>query len=133
MYQSRDGDVYVSISVSFYNATDIVVSLSSNGSSWDINENSLKTSLADQTWEHIAIVRSGSTISLYKNGLLVISITSTAALYYSGQTATIGGQTTGRNFTGYLENFQILKGVAKYTANFTPPNRTQGRTYQAES
>ena len=133
VYQSRDGDVYVSISVSFYNATDIVVSLSSNGSSWDINESSLKTSLADQTWEHIAIVRSGSTISLYKNGLLVISITSTAALYYSGQTATIGGQTTGRNFTGYLENFQILKGVAKYTANFTPPNRTQGRTYQAES
>jgi hypothetical protein len=130
VYQSRDGDVYVSIGVSFYNATDIVVSLSSNGSSWDINESSLKTSLADQTWEHIAIVRSGSTISLYKNGLLVISITSTAALYYSGETATIGGQTTGRNFTGYLENFQILKGVAKYTANFTVPNRTQGRGYQ---
>ena len=31
------------------------------------------------------------------------------------------------------ENFQVLKGVAKYTANFTPPTQTQGRTYQAES
>jgi len=34
---------------------------------------------------------------------------------------------------GYLENFQILKGAAKYTANFTAPTQEQGRTYQATS
>lgn len=33
----------------------------------------------------------------------------------------------------YMENLQILTGIAKYTANFTPPNRTQGITYQEES
>ena len=32
----------------------------------------------------------------------------------------------------HIENFQLIN-YNKYTASFTVPNRTQGRTYQEES
>jgi hypothetical protein len=35
-------------------------------------------------------------------------------------------------FTGYLDNLQIINGVAKYTSNFTAPTAEQGRQLQVE-
>jgi len=88
-------------------------------------------------WSHIAFTRESGT----NTNRLFINGTSTAINTIAwNQTSASGreyrlGQVNGydRPFYGYMENFQILKGVAKYTANFTPPNRTQGRSYQAQS
>jgi hypothetical protein len=90
-------------------------------------------------WYHIAIVRSSGTVTMYRDGTSVgsgsssvdYSQTTSVAKFYIGG----GSNNAFDNYylNGYLENFQILKGVAKYTANFTPPTKTQGRSYQAES
>ena len=73
-------------------------------------------------WDHYALVRSGTTMTLYRNGASVGSATnstnfnSTASLFVGGSTG--GG---GYYVNGYLSNFRIVKGTAVYTSNFTPP------------
>lgn len=72
------------------------------------------------TWYHLAMVRSGSTVTGYING------TSVASFTYSGNmtdtACKIGGYGGGgnNNFNGYISNFRIVKGTAVYTSNFTP-------------
>ena len=93
--------------------------------------------LSSSSWTYIACTRIGDLLTIYADGVSVGSANkSNANLSYDRtQNAQIGRIfiSGSYDFNGYIENFQILKGVAKYTANFTPPNRTQGRTYQAES
>ena len=91
------------------------------------------TTLSANTWYHFALCRSGSTTKMFLNGVQEGS-TYSDTTDYIGSTLYVGTNGFGNGHTnGYIENFQILKGVAKYTANFTPPTSTQGRTYQAES
>jgi hypothetical protein len=88
--------------------------------------------LNTNTWYHLAWVKDGSSYKIYKDGTQVASFTNTAAIQSHEWRVgnTYDGATQG--FTGYMENFQIVK-YAKYTANFTPPTAEQGRTYQATS
>ena len=110
----------------------------SNGSSWTYINHTATTPVANQ-WFHLSWVRNGSSITLYIDGS---SIGSANISTNSTHDLTTGKFSVGyypyfpggaRSLNGYIENFQILKGVAKYTANFTVPNRTQGREYQEES
>ena len=85
---------------------------------------SANVTMANGTWYHIAVVRSGTLTSIYLNGVSVGSgtlsnqtITSVAALWVGGQDIT--------NYqhwcNGYISNARVVKGTAVYTANFTPP------------
>ena len=79
--------------------------------------------LLAQQWQHIAVVRSGGTVTLYVNGeggtptpcnfdFTDISYPIAVGSYdHSGD----------NSFTGYIDDLRITKGVARYTANFTPP------------
>lgn len=88
------------------------------GSGFDIYTTS---SFPYNTWVHIAVVRSANTIKLFQNGVKVAedsfssSIPNTIPL-------TIGGDFTGTNvMKGYIDDIRIIKGLALYTSNFTPP------------
>jgi hypothetical protein len=84
-------------------------------------------------WQHFAFTRDGNIFRSFLDGILINTTTSSITIAPQRAPARIGTGDSGSPWNGYIENFQILKGVAKYTANFTPPNRTQGITYQAES
>jgi hypothetical protein len=71
------------------------------------------------TWAHIAVVHSGSTTTMYVNGVSAGSFTDTQA-YTAGQFQ-IGKAWDANYFNGSISNFRIVKGTAVYTANFTPP------------
>jgi hypothetical protein len=115
---------------------------SSNGSSWNlINSDSGGNGIGSETinqnaWNHIAYTRSGTTWRLFVNGVLDVELTSiSGSIARPTQQIAIGAWWSSSSMSeinGYIENFQILKGVAKYTANFTPPTKEQGRLYQAE-
>jgi hypothetical protein len=79
------------------------------------------SSFVTATWQHIAIVRSGTTIKGYVNGTSVATATST--YNYSAITNTYIGSnpnTASQDFNGYLDELRITK-YARYTSNFTAP------------
>lgn len=75
--------------------------------------------VAFSTWSHIAYTRVGQTYYLFLNGILVGSGTFQYGIS-AGRYITIGKQ-AGNGATGYVDDFRVTKGVARYTANFTPP------------
>jgi hypothetical protein len=84
------------------------------------NQVSIPTSL--NQWNHFAISRSGSTLRIFKNGIEIGSFTNTRAFVDGGASGlNIGRLTIYGNMNGYIDDLRITKGVARYTANFTPP------------
>ena len=79
--------------------------------------------LSTGTWYHVAVVRSGSTITTYLDGTSQSSATFTSSIGSTSKAVGIGSEApwTGFYFNGYLDDIRITNGVARYTANFTPP------------
>jgi hypothetical protein len=80
--------------------------------------------LTASQWQHIAIMRSGSNCYIAVGGILAEVTTTTiwgtipdvASAFY------IGADTVPSNFlNGYIDEFRITKGRARWTADFTPP------------
>jgi hypothetical protein len=76
------------------------------------------------TWNHIAAVRSGTTVTVYLNGTSVAS--GTRSNNFTQNNVLIGASfgvtsSTPNNFFGYIDDLRVTKGYARYTANFTPP------------
>lgn len=78
-------------------------------------------SVSLNTWTHIALARSGSTTKAFINGTQVASVSD--AIDYSQDGFAVGGNynNTGGYYNGYIDHLRWTKGVARYTANFTPP------------
>jgi hypothetical protein len=76
------------------------------------------------TWYHIAVVRSGTTIYFFVNGTQQTTLGSGAGSFnYVNPTSGyyIGcNNDTNEQFAGYVDDFRITKGIARYTSNFTP-------------
>ena len=126
LFQTRNGDVYSAISIGT-NGTgsdpnNIGMSLSSDGSTWNIISVNAMFAVSDNTWTHIALVRTGTNFNVFKDGNIRYTFSSSAALYYStADSFIIGGQNSGtsRSLSGYIDDFRITAN-ARYTANFTP-------------
>lgn len=77
-------------------------------------------------WYHIAIVRSGSAVTIYRDGLASSTGTSSLDLASSVTPMVIGGGNSFDNYSafnvdGWIDELRVTKGVARYTATFTPP------------
>ena len=79
--------------------------------------------LSINTWYHIALVRSGSSLKIYVNGVNNGSATITSTIGDATKINTIGaGDAAGNHrFNGFISNVRFVKGVAVYTSNFKPP------------
>lgn len=79
-------------------------------------------------WIHYALVRNGTTVTLYRNGVSSGSTTSSVDFNNTAQvgigaagTAPGGGAVGDYRLTGYMTDVRVTKGVARYTSSFTPP------------
>lgn len=74
-------------------------------------------------WSHIAYVRNGSTWRTYLNGVQVASaaVSGTMNVGTATHRPKIGVVAASSSpFTGYIDEFRITKGVARYTSSFNP-------------
>lgn len=90
------------------------------GASTSIGDNS---SLPANAWTHLAFTRSSGTIRLFVNGVLSgSSATFTANMTANKLVFGTDGFGTSGTLNGYIDEVRITKGLARYTANFTPPS-----------
>jgi hypothetical protein len=83
------------------------------------------TAVSLNTWQHIAFVRLGNTLTVYLNGTQNFTASFNVNLG-SSRPLGIGGSNTNlfkgsSPFSGYMDEVRITKGVARYTSTFTPP------------
>lgn len=79
--------------------------------------------ISADTWFHIAITRSGTTLRGFVDGVQAFSVTD-ARTYAAASTCYIGssfGLDSFQGMGGYIDEVRITKGVARYTSTFTPP------------
>lgn len=79
------------------------------------------TPLPVNAWTHVAIVRNGSVLTLYQNGVSAGTQTGISGNLTDG-VARIGMMSSGSGaWIGYISNVRVNKGTAVYTSTFTPP------------
>jgi len=71
------------------------------------------------SWNHIVVQRSGTTLRFYTNGISSATITNSSN--FNAGTISIGGGDANA-ITGYISDLRIVKGRALYTSNFVPPS-----------
>ena len=78
------------------------------------------TVLTSNQWSHCAWVYDGTNINIYVNGTSVLS--SAVTVTEIDEPLLIGGaRGYSEWFGGYISDFRITKGLARYTSSFTPP------------
>lgn len=80
------------------------------------------------TWQHVAVCREAGTVRVYLDGVLTArqrdttNYTSSFDLFLGAwDRGGIGTVPTANYLNGYIEDFRITKGVARYGSSFFPP------------
>lgn len=128
--------VYRNASGALHNIINKRISTPASGYGWRINANNTlqffflggssitsTSTVSASSWVHLAVTRSGNTVRQFIDGTL----DATTATFSSGTSNTqelrLGiDELAGDGFNGYIDDLRITKGVARYTANFTPPS-----------
>jgi hypothetical protein len=75
-------------------------------------------------WNHVVAERSGSTLRLYCNGVVVASASIAVTIFSGTQSLYIGAYSSASglvNWYGQIDEVRISKSVARYNGAFTPP------------
>jgi len=73
------------------------------------------------TWYHVALVRNGDDWYIFRDGTQVAYATNSVAYPDSSSTFLIGRLGSDYDFSGYLDEFRVSKGIARWTSGFSVP------------
>jgi hypothetical protein len=108
----------------YQNGATLYFFCSSAAGGWDIASAQVITAgQAVNQWGHVAVTRQGSTFRTFFNGVPGATWSSSLAVAKLAQPVRIGGVSGGPFLTGWMEEFRISRGIARWTAPFTPPNQ----------
>lgn len=115
---------YATESGSFGKGYNIVFNGTTNAVGFEIEGQSSfypsSTTISANAWNHIALVRNGSSVILYLNGVNSSSATSAVSLSVEPFNLLVGMERGyGSRTLGYFDEIRLSK-VARYTGNFTP-------------
>ena len=95
----------------------------SGGGAWSLFNNQNLGSTTAATWQHVALVRNGSTFKGYINGVAGFTVTSSSAIASFNGFSIASNGASGDYLTGYIDDLRITR-YARYTVDFTPPTAT---------
>jgi hypothetical protein len=127
-------DYWLGIDYHYLGTRNINIWASSNGSSWNLlNADSGGNAIGAiiltlNTWTHVAIVRNGNNWRSYINGVKDIDVTVAGTLVTIAEAKSIGrwGGDAIPKWLGWIDEFRVSKGIARWTAAFTPPTTAYG-------
>jgi len=98
-------------------SSNVQVWLSSSGSA------EISGAFTASTWHHIALVRNSGTWTLYIDGTSAGTSTTGGSYGFAATTDWRFGENHSGSYDwdGYIQDASFTKGLARYTANFTPP------------
>ena len=103
-------------SFDFRRTADNTIRVGRTNTAWDVISSGFAT--VTNTWTHIAVSRSGTTIKIFVNGAQRASVTNSVNYQITGD-AFIGGHPTETYLAGYIDELRVSN-TARYTAAFTP-------------
>jgi len=105
--------------------TNLIFYWSTNGSGSGDQIVSMAATLPLYAWMHIAAVKQGSAIKLFKDGVQAGSDGTFTSIFNGNGTFWVGRFMDYTNIShdldGYIDDLRITDGIARYTSNFTPP------------
>jgi hypothetical protein len=129
IYCKREVSTFIGVVFRVLNTTSKLVMQIANaaGAAWAIDtSDSGLPALAINTWYHVALVRNGSSFQIFQNGVAGTASTFAGNILHNTAPTYIGksdGSAGNQFFNGYIDDLRITKGLARYTASFTPPAR----------
>ena len=116
---TKPGSFYM-LNVGESNPPRVLIGMNSN---FNLSSQGSETTLNMLAWNHVAVTRENGTMRIFINGLLRENIT-WPTFDINETFAQLNDEVVdGSNaFNAHYDELRITKGVARYTANFTPPN-----------
>ena len=82
------------------------------------------------SWVHLALIKDGDDIKYYKNGTLAATQSDITSAINMTATWHLMASTTGSyNAQGFVDEFRISNGIARWTSNFTPESSAYDNLY----
>jgi hypothetical protein len=90
----------------------------------NLNNGFLRNNTIPDQWNHVALVRHNGVITLYVGGVSKWTSAYAGVINSSGSPVMLGASlhsNGGENWNGWIEEFRLTNGLARYTANFSVP------------
>lgn len=95
-----------------------------NSTTWGVAYTTPTAVISPNVWTHVAFVRNGNEYSVFINGVKTVMSTIAGTITSDNSPFVIGSNSItnpGANgYLGYMDEFRITKGIARYTSTFTP-------------
>jgi hypothetical protein len=117
-----NGSWYAAIRFGYESSGAISLLMSTNGTTWSIQLGSGLGTLTLNTWQHMAVSKSGTSVRVFLNGVQQGSTqTLSSATLMTGTNNWIGylNAPSAQYVNGYISNWRLTK-TALYTTTFTP-------------
>ena len=96
-----------------------------------INGTTVFSDTVNTGWHHYAFVRTGNTLKLFIDGIQEggdLAISGTVNDSTNNYSVGRQGDLVGTEWNGWIDDFRLSVGIARWTANFTPPTVSHGAT-----
>lgn len=130
--RSTSQEFYTSFSICVKSGGyDVSFASSASGSSWDICNHVVVGTLTQNVWAHVAVVRSGTNIYTFLNGVPGSTTAVAAKVLYANSAPLLlgGGNYPNTYLAGNIDEFRVAKGVARWTADFSASLPSSAETY----